>query len=298
MAATTNPSVALQPLARHRRTQVTWAKRVLQTRLAAPAGLILLVVVAWALFANVLAPYDPSYQDYNSVLMVPSRAHLLGTDDLGRDVLSRIIFGSRISLSVGLVAVGLAVAIGVPLGLVAAYNRGWIDDVLMRVMDAVSSIPALILALSITVALRPGIQNVMIAIAVVYTPAFARLARGEALSVRERDYISAARLLGVGPVRLIGRHILPNVTAPILVLASLRVATAIVTEASLSFLGAGVPPPAASWGGMLKTSYQYTETAPWLAIMPGVAIVLTVIAINIIGDALRTALDPRMRGRG
>jgi len=298
MAVTTVLSDALQPMARRRRTRATWAKRVLQTRLAVPASLILLLVVVWALFANVLAPYDPSYQDYNSVLMVPSRAHLLGTDDLGRDVLSRIIFGSRISLSVGLVAVGLAVAIGVPLGLVAAYNRGWIDDVLMRVMDAVSSIPALILALSITVALRPGIQNVMIAIAVVYTPAFARLARGEALSVRERDYISAARLLGVGPIRLIGRHILPNVTAPILVLASLRVATAIVTEASLSFLGAGVPPPAASWGGMLKTSYQYTETAPWLAVMPGVAIVLTVIAINIIGDALRTALDPRMRGRG
>ena len=298
MAVTTVLSDALQPMARRRRTRATWVKRVLQTRLAVPASLILLLVVVWALFANVLAPYDPSYQDYNSVLTVPSRAHLLGTDDLGRDVLSRIIFGSRISLSVGLVAVGLAVAIGVPLGLVAAYNRGWIDDVLMRVMDAVSSIPALILALSITVALRPGIQNVMIAIAVVYTPAFARLARGEALSVRERDYISAARLLGVGPVRLIGRHILPNVTAPILVLASLRVATAIVTEASLSFLGAGVPPPAASWGGMLKTSYQYTETAPWLAIMPGVAIVLTVIAINIIGDALRTALDPRMRGRG
>jgi peptide/nickel transport system permease protein len=298
MAVTTVLSDALQPMARRRRTRATWVKRVLQTRLAVPASLILLLVVVWALFANVLAPYDPSYQDYNSVLTVPSRAHLLGTDDLGRDVLSRIIFGSRISLSVGLVAVGLAVAIGVPLGLVAAYNRGWIDDVLMRVMDAVSSIPALILALSITVALRPGIQNVMIAIAVVYTPAFARLARGEALSVRERDYISAARLLGVGPIRLIGRHILPNVTAPILVLASLRVATAIVTEASLSFLGAGVPPPAASWGGMLKTSYQYTETAPWLAVMPGVAIVLTVIAINIIGDALRTALDPRMRGRG
>ncbi len=298
MAVTTVLSDALQPMARRRRTRATWAKRVLQTRLAVPASLILLLVVVWALFANVLAPYDPSYQDYNSVLMVPSRAHLLGTDDLGRDVLSRIIFGSRISLSVGLVAVGLAVAIGVPLGLGAAYNRGWIDDVLMRLMDAVSSIPALILALSITVALRPGIQNVMIAIAVVYTPAFARLARGEALSVRERDYISAARLLGVGPIRLIGRHILPNVTAPILVLASLRVATAIVTEASLSFLGAGVPPPAASWGGMLKTSYQYTETAPWLAVMPGVAIVLTVIAINIIGDALRTALDPRMRGRG
>jgi len=298
MAVTTVLSDALQPMARRRRTRATWAKRVLQTRLAVPASLILLLVVVWSLFANVLAPYDPSYQDYNSVLMVPSRAHLLGTDDLGRDVLSRIIFGSRISLSVGLVAVGLAVAIGVPLGLGAAYNRGWIDDVLMRLMDAVSSIPALILALSITVALRPGIQNVMIAIAVVYTPAFARLARGEALSVRERDYISAARLLGVGPIRLIGRHILPNVTAPILVLASLRVATAIVTEASLSFLGAGVPPPAASWGGMLKTSYQYTETAPWLAVMPGVAIVLTVIAINIIGDALRTALDPRMRGRG
>lgn len=275
-----------------------WVGQLLRSRLALPAALVLLVMIMCALLANVIAPYDPLYQDYDNILASPSRAHPMGTDDLGRDVFSRIIYSTRVSMSVGLVAVGIALAIGVPIGLLAAYQGGALDDTLMRVMDAVASFPALLLALGITVALSPGLLNVMIAIGVVYIPAFARLVRGEALSTREREFVTAARVLGARPARTIARHIWPNVTAPIIVLASLRVASAIVTEASLSFLGAGVPPPTPSWGLMLKTSYQYTETSPWLALFPGLAIFITVFAANIFGDSLRSALDPRLRTRG
>lgn len=301
MEARALPDIAVPALAasalpsRSRRGRVA---RLLRSRLALPAAVVLLVMCGCALFAGVLAPYDPLFQDYENILAPPSPAHVMGTDDLGRDVFSRIVYSARVSMSVGLVAVGIALVIGIPIGLLAAYNGGWLDDTLMRAMDAISSFPALLLALGITVALRPGLINVMIAIAVVYIPAFARLARGEALSTREREFVTAARVLGARPSRLIARHIWPNVTAPIIVLASLRVATAIVTEASLSFLGAGVPPPTPSWGGMLKASYQYTETSPWLAMFPGLAIFLTVFAANIFGDALRSALDPRLRNRG
>jgi peptide/nickel transport system permease protein len=267
----------------------------LRQRLALPAIVILLVVVLSAALANIVAPSNPERQDYAHVLEPPNTAHLLGTDDLGRDVLSRIMYGSRTSVSVGLVAVSISILMGVPLGLTAAYRRGWLDDVIMRVMDAVSAFPALVLAMGITAALHPGLANVMVAIGVIYIPQFARLARGQALSVREQEFVSAARLLGAGPVRLITRHIWPNVTAPIIVQASLLMAAAIVTEASLSFLGAGVPPPTPTWGGMLQASYQYTESAPWLAIVPGAAIFLTVLATNIFGDALRSTLDPRLR---
>lgn len=270
---------------------------LLRQRLAVPAALVLLLVVVCALGAGVIAPYDPDRQDYLSVLEPPSPAHLMGTDDLGRDVLSRVVYGSRVSVSVGLLAVGLSIAVGVPLGLIAAHRRGWLDDVIMRLMDAVSAFPELVLALAIAAALRPGLLNVMIAIGIIYTPQFARLARGQALSVREQEFVSAARLMGADSVRLIVRHIWPNVTAPIIVQGSLRVASAIVTEAALSFLGVGVPPPTPTWGSMLRSSYQYTETAPWLAISPGVAIFLTVLATNVFGDALRSMLDPRLRGR-
>jgi len=267
---------------------------MLRERLALPAAAVLLVVVLSAILAGIVAPENPERQDYVHVLEPPNAAHLMGTDDLGRDVLSRVIYGSRVSVSVGLVAVGLSILIGVPLGLIGAYRRGWLDDVIMRVMDAVSGFPDLVLALGITAALRPGLINVMVAIGIIYTP---RLARGQALSVREQEFVSAARLIGASPGRLIVRHIWPNVTAPIIVQASLRVAAAIVTEASLSFLGSGVPPPTPTWGSMLRASYQYTETAPWLAIFPGAAIFLTVLASNVFGDAVRSALDPRMRGR-
>ncbi len=272
--------------------------RLLRTRLAVPSLAVLVVVVVCAVFAGAISPHDPDRQDYKHVLEKPSRTYLLGTDDLGRDILSRIIFGTRVSVSVGIVAVGIALAIGVPLGLMAAFVGGLIDDAIMRVIDAMSAFPALVLALGISAALRPGLLTVMVAIGVVYIPQFARLARAQALSVREQEFVNSARVLGARPLRLIALHIGPNVAAPIIVQASLRVATAIVTEAGLSFLGVGVPPPASSWGAMLRSSYQYTETAPWLAIFPGAAIFVTVLATNLFGDALRTALDPRMRGRG
>ena len=297
MQAATATRPAVPPASIRASRKPEWLRRILRSRLALPAMVVLFGVVVCGVAATVVAPYDPYFQDYASVLEPPSRAHLMGTDDIGRDVLSRIIFGARVSVSVGLVAVALAMLIGVPLGLVAAYGRGWLDDIIMRVMDAIASFPALVLALGITAALRPGLLNVMVAIGVVYTPMFGRLARSEALSLREREFISAARVVGAGPMRVIRLHIWPNATAPIIVLASLRVASAIITEAGLSFLGAGVPPPTPSWGAMLRASYQYTETAPWLAIFPGVAIFLTVLATNIVGDALRSALDPRMRGR-
>jgi peptide/nickel transport system permease protein len=289
--------VALAPPVPFKRQATPTITLLLGQRLALPAVVVLLAVVSSALLANIVAPADPERQDYAHVLEPPGATHLMGTDDLGRDVLSRIIYGARISVSVPLVAVGIALVVGVPIGLIAAYRRGWHDDVLMRVMDAVSSFPALILALGITAALRPGLANVMIALGVVYVPQFARLARSQSLSVREQDYVSAARLLGAGPTRLIVCHIWPNVTAPIIVQASLLVAAAIITEASLSFLGAGIPPPTPTWGSMLHASYQYTETAPWLAIFPGAAIFLTVLATNLFGDALRATLDPRLRGR-
>jgi peptide/nickel transport system permease protein len=270
---------------------------LLRTRLAIPSLVVVLVVILCAIFANLVSPYDPYRQDYMHVLEAPSAAHLMGTDDIGRDVLSRVIYGSRVSVSVGLVAVGIAILLGVPLGLLAAYRGGWIDDVIMRVMDALSAFPPLILALGITAALSPGLLNLMVAIGVVSIPQFARLVRGQALSVREMEFVHAARVIGAGPLRLVALHIWPNCTAPIIVQGSLRVAIAIVTEATLSFLGAGVPLPTASWGSMLRSSYQYTESAPWLALFPGMAIFFTVLATNLLGDGLRSALDPRMRGR-
>jgi len=261
-------------------------------------GLIIVALVALtAALADLIAPYNPSQIQPVGVLSAPNQLHLLGTDAIGRDVLSRIILGSRVSILAGAVSVGVALSLGVLIGLVAGYNGGWIDDVLMRMVDALYSFPALLLALAITAILGPGLTNVMLAIGIVFTPAFARLVRGQALSVRERDFVTAARVTGAGPWRIMGRHIWPNITAPIIVQASLQVAAAIVIEAGLSFLGLGVQPPAPSWGSMLKEGYQYMEQAPWLAFAPGAAIFVTVLAFNLFGDGLRHALDPRLSRR-
>lgn len=272
-------------------------KQVLATRLAGTGLAILGLVCLGALFSPLLAPYNPNDQDYLALTQGPSAAHWLGTDDLGRDVLSRLIYGSRVSLQVGIIAVGIAVTVGVSLGLLAGYAGGFTDTVITRFTDAVQAFPGLILALAITAALGPGIGNAMIAIGFVSTPAMARLTRGQTLSIREREFVEAARVLGVPPLRIMARHIWPNVTAPIIVQATLLVASAIVTEASLSFLGVGVQPPTASWGAMLRTGSQYLEVAPWMAFVPGIAIFLTVLAFNFVGDGLRQALDPRLRGR-
>jgi peptide/nickel transport system permease protein len=286
------PAVRTEPVKSSARR--TLLGRAIQPR-GAGFGLVVVVLVALiALSADLITPYRPSQIQSQGVLAAPSPLHPLGTDAIGRDVLSRIILGTRVSILAGAVSVGVALSAGVLIGLIAGYNRGWVDDLLMRMVDALYSFPALLLALAITAVLGPGLTNVMIAIGVVFTPGFARLVRGQALSVRERDFVMAARVTGAGPWRIMGLHIWPNITAPIIVQASLQVAAAIVIEAGLSFLGLGVQPPAPSWGSMLKEGYQYMEQAPWLAFAPGAAIFVTVLAFNLFGDGLRHALDPRL----
>ncbi len=272
-------------------------RRLRQTRLVNFGLVILGIVVLCAIFAPVISPYDPLKQDYLAIAQAPSSAHWLGTDDLGRDVLSRIIYGSRVSLQVGAISVAIAVVFGAVLGLLSGYVGGVVDEVIMRFVDSVQAFPGLILALGLTAALGPSIRNVMIAIGFISSPTIARLARAQTLSIRESEYVSAARVSGASDSRIIARHIWPNATSPIIVQATLLVATAIVTEASLSFLGVGVQPPTPSWGAMLRTGSQYLEVAPWLAFAPGVAIFLTVLSFNFIGDGLRQVLDPRFNAR-
>ncbi len=294
--ATTLPTARAAP--RGAGGGMRFVRRVLGTRLAGAGIVMIALVLSCALFAGLIAPYDPNAQDYLALTEAPSAQHWLGTDDLGRDIFSRILYGSRISLQVGIISVGIALSLGVTLGLLAGFTGGRVDNVIMRVVDAVQAFPSLILALAITAALGPGAGNAMIAIGFVSMTTIARLTRGQTLSEREREYVAAARVIGVSPVAIMRRHIWPNVTAPIIVQATLGIATAIVTEASLSFLGVGVVPPTPSWGGMLRIGSQYLETAPWMAIAPGIAIFLTVLAFNFVGDGLRQALDPRLKHRG
>lgn len=255
-------------------------------------GLVLLVAAT----ASLIAPHDPN-RSVGTILEKPGWAAWLGTDHLGRDVLSRLVFGCQVAVLAGAVSVGIAVLLGVTLGLAAGYWGGWVDDLLMRVVDALWAFPTLVLALAIAASLGPGLSNAMVAIGVVFTPAFARLVRGQALSVREREFAVAARALGAGPVRMMACHIWPNVLAPIVVQASLMIPQAIIVEASLSFLGLGIEPPNPSWGSMLRQAYQYIERAPWLSLFPGAAIFSTVLGLNLLGDGLRLALDVRLRQR-
>ena len=273
-------------------------QRFLKVRGAAIGLAVVLLLVFLAAAAPLVAPHNPNFQDLLAVLEPPSAIHPFGTDDLGRDVLSRVIYGSRVSLQVGLISIGVALVGGISIGLLAGYFGGRIDDVLMRIMDAISAFPSLVLALAITAALGAGIGNAMIAIGIVYTPLFARLVRSQALTIRELDYCLAARTIGAGPIRMMAKHIWPNATAPIIVQASLSVSSAIIVEASLSFLGVGVLPPTASWGSILSQGYQVLEIAPWMAVASGGAIFITVLGLNFLGDGLRTALDPRMSRRG
>jgi len=296
-AATTIQERAAPRALSLRQRQRRYLKTLLQTRLVGTGLVILGVVICCAIFAAPLSPHDPLEQDYTALAQAPSWEHPLGTDDLGRDMLSRIIYGSRVSLQVGAIAVGLAVTFGAALGLVSGYVGGTPDNIVMRFVDGVQAFPGLILALGLAAALGPSIQNVMLAIGFISSPAIARLTRAQTLSVRESEYVAAARVMGASPVTIVRCHIWPNVTAPIIVQATLLVASAIVTEASLSFLGVGVQPPTPSWGAMLRTGSQYLEIAPWIAFGPGVAIFLTVLAFNFIGDGLRRANDPRLASR-
>ena len=268
--------------------------RALKTRGAGFGLVVVALVLCVALGADLIAPYHPNQPQQAGVLVAPSLVHWLGTDQLGRDVLSRIIHGTRTSVQAGVVSVGFALIAGVFMGLLAGYYGSWMDDALMLLVDALWSFPTLVLALAIAAALGPGLTNAMLAIGIVFTPIFARLVRGQTLSVRERDFVTAARATGAGPGRIMFLHIWPNVTAAIIVQTSLLVASAIVVEAALSFLGLGTEPPTASWGSMLKVGYQYMQQAPWLSFVPGAAIFITVLAFNLLGDGLRRALDPRL----
>lgn len=261
------------------------------------AGLILIAtLILVALAAPLIAPADPLKQVLSLRLKPPSAAHWLGTDQLGRDVLSRMIYGARISLLIGTIVVGLAASVGTFVGLVAGYAGGWLDEGLMRLTDVFFAFPALILAMAISGALGPSLTNAMIAIAVVSWPIYARLVRAQVLSLREREFVEAARGLGASAAHIIWQHILPNTLAPLLVQASFDMGGAILSAAGLSFIGFGAQPPTAEWGVMISEGRNYIVTQPWLSLFPGLAILLTVAAFNLIGDGLRDALDPRLRG--
>jgi peptide/nickel transport system permease protein len=296
--ATADVSVsASQPVALPSRAQALWGLTK-RKPLGAAAASILLLLVFTAIFADVLAPYDPLLTRPEIRLAPPSWQHPFGTDDIGRDVLSRIIYGTRISLWVGLLAVGIGTVAGTLIGLISGYWEGWLDLGLQRIMDALMTIPGLILALAIVSVLTPNTTNAMLAIAIVIIPGNSRIVRGAVLSAKQNPYVEAARALGCRHLRIIASHILPNVTAPILIIASIWLGNAIFIEASLSFLGLGTQPPTPSWGLMLSsTGRAFMEQAPWLAIFPGLAISLAVLGFNLFGDALRDVWDPKLRGR-
>ncbi|HSC71300.1 MAG TPA: nickel transporter permease [Candidatus Methylomirabilis sp.] len=269
--------------------------RLLRGHLAKVGTGAVLALILAAILAPQLAPHDPTEQHLEDMVRPPDREHLLGSDELGRDILSRLLYGARVSLAVGVLSVGISLLIGVSLGLVAGYRGGWLDEVIMRLMDGLLAFPALVLALAITAALGPSLGNAMIAIGIVGIPGFARLVRGQVLSVRAQEFVEAARAVGGGDRRIILRHVVPNVLAPIIVHSSLRIAFAVLTEASLSFLGLGAQPPTPSWGSMLNAGREYLEMAPWLCIAPGAAIFVTTLSFNFLGDGLRDALDPRLK---
>jgi peptide/nickel transport system permease protein len=267
--------------------------RFLRNRAAVVGAVIVLLFLLVALFAPWLSPYDPLKTSFLTVRNAPSAAHWFGTDELGRDVLTRVIYGARASLSAGMISVGIALLIGVPLGLLAGYYGGVIDAVISRMTEALLSVPFLILAIALAAFLGPSLTKAMVAIGISAMPRFVRITRGQAIGVKAEDYVEGAHAIGLRDGPIIMRYILPNVLPPVIVLASLTIATAIIAEASLSFLGLGQLPPAPSWGAMLNTAKDFMEQAPWMSIFPGAAIYLAVLGFNLFGDGLRDALDPK-----
>ena len=270
----------------------SWAK-LKSNRSALFGFVIVFFFVAVAVLAPVLPIADPAATDWGAVRQPPSAAHWLGTDEIGRDELSRLIWGAQASLLAGVVSVMISIAVGVPIGLVAGYFGGWTDQIISRITDALLATPFLILAIALAAFLGPSLGNAMIAIGVSAMPIFIRLTRGQVLSVKTEDYVEGARAIGLTHFSILARYILPNVFSPILVQSTLSIAVAIIAEASLSFLGLGQQPPAPSWGSMLNVAKNFLEQAPWMAYWPGIAIFLVVIGFNLLGDGLRDALDPR-----
>jgi peptide/nickel transport system permease protein len=272
------------------------ALRRLVKRKGAVAGFIVIAIfIVLALFAPLLAPYDPLATSWALVRKAPSGLHWFGTDDLGRDVLTRVIYGARASLLAGAISVGIALCVGVPLGLLSGYRGGFIDALISRMTDAMLACPFLILAIALAAFLGPSLSNAMIAIGITATPIFVRLTRAQTMNVKVEDYVEAARAIGNPRWRIALFHILPNILPALLVQATLSIAAAIIAEAALSFLGLGQQPPAPSWGSMLNAAQRFLTSAPWMAIWPGLAIFLVVLSLNLLGDGLRDALDPRAR---
>lgn len=272
------------------------AWRQLQRKKTALVGLLLIIVlILAAIFADILAPYDPTQSAGGEVMAPPSWSYPLGTDMLGRDMLSRVLHGCRVSLYVGVLSLVLAIVLGIPLGVVAGYYGGAIDNCIMRCMDIILAFPIFLLAIVIMVILEPSLINVVIALGIVRIPIYARIARGSVLSVKSLQYVEAAHALAIPEARLLYRHILPNCMAPLIVTSTLSVGTSIIVEASLSFLGLGTQPPTPSWGWDLKANLLLLEINPWITLFPGLAIFLTVLAFNLFGDGLRDVLDPRLK---
>lgn len=285
----------IEPLGRQRRRTDGLLWRLTRNRMLLFWGGVLLALILMAIFAPVIAPYDPIKQS-GDLLKPPSRTYPFGTDELGRDVLSRIIFGARISLTVGLIAVGIAGSIGTVVGLISGFLGGVVDTITMRIIDVLMAFPGIILAILIMATLGASLVNVMIAVGISAIPWYARTVRGATLAVRENDYIFSARALGATPRHIMLRHVLPNVIGPVVVLATVGIAGAILAISGLSYLGLGAKPPSPEWGAMLSQSRVYLRKAWWITTFPGLAIMVSVFAINLIGDALRDALDPQLRG--
>jgi peptide/nickel transport system permease protein len=274
---------------------VRMLRRLLRRKGAVLGLVVIALFVGFALLAALIAPYDPTAQTWTAVRKAPSAAHWFGTDDVGRDILSRVIYGARASLLAGVVSVGIAIAIGVPFGIIAGYLGGFIDALISRVTDAMLACPFLILAIALAAFLGPSLTNAMIAIGITTTPIFVRLTRGQVMAVKVEDYVEAARAVGNPHWRIALVHILPNILPTLIVQATLAIAAAIIAEAALSFLGLGQQPPAPSWGSMLNSAQRFLVNEPWMAVWPGIAIFLTVLSFNLVGDGLRDALDPRER---
>jgi peptide/nickel transport system permease protein len=294
--ATAAVTAAAVPVAPPEASPARRALRRLVRRRGAMMGLALVVFfVLMAILAPWISPHDPLATSWSMVRKPPAAGYWFGTDEIGRDVLSRVIWGARASLLAGVVSVGISLLVGVPIGLVAGYLGRWPDMLISRVADAMLACPFLILAIALAAFLGPNLTNAMIAIGIAATPVFIRLTRAQVLAVKVEDYVEAARAVGNSHLRIALRHILPNIVAPLIVQATLAIAAAIIAEASLSFLGLGQQPPAPSWGSMLNTAKNYVENAPWMAVWPGLSIFLLVLSFNLLGDGLRDALDPRHR---
>jgi peptide/nickel transport system permease protein len=295
------PDTMLLPVEPYRTSQVgIWAvmRSVLAHKVGCAGLVILSFLLIMAVFAPLLAPHDPNEQDLYHVLEGPSKSHWLGTDDVGRDLLSRVIYGSRVSLLVGIVSTTFAAIIGVFLGLVAGYKGGIIDMIIMRITDTFMCIPGLILLLVMAAALGPGLHNIIISITAIGWTGFARIVRGQVLLIRELPYIEAAHVAGASGTRIMFKHLLPNSLAPVIVAASITIGGAIMLESAAAFLGLGVQPPTPSWGKALRVGYSYLELVPLFSLAPGLMITLAVMAFNFMGDGIRDALDPRLRGEG